>query len=321
MNVKELSADLILDEAKERSPISKMQGSVTSETQNSNMPGAWKRIDPVGPLSPLLLTSPHSGSVYPKIMQDIVRVPIEDLAQTEDAFVDELFDSSSIAGAVMVNAVYARAYVDLNRDSRELDPDMIDGKPPRACGVPTPRVEAGLGCLPRIGASGEQIYARKLTPAEVEDRLWRVHDSYHGEIRRQLMHLRDTWGEAFLLDCHSMPSQQPGRRALPDIVLGDRFGSSCTSRMIGLAERTLRNMGYSVARNAPYAGGYTTRLYGRPKSRIHALQIEINRKLYMHERSVSKSRNFEIIQRDMAILTHTLAEFARSRTGIPLAAE
>jgi len=298
-----------------------MTGLETSGTPAPDAPEAWQRIDPVCPSSPLLLTSPHSGSVYPQAMRDILTVPIEDLAQTEDAFVDELFDSGSIAGAAMIKAVYARTYVDLNRDSRELDPEMIDGKPPRACSLPTPRVEAGLGCLPRIGSSGQQIYSRKLTPEEVEERLVWVHDSYHSEIRRQLMHLRDTWGEAFLLDCHSMPSRQPGRRALPDIVLGDRFGSACTSRMIGVAERALRNMGYSVGRNAPYAGGYTTRLYGRPRSRVHALQIEINRKLYMHERSVAKSRNFDIIQRDMAILVHTLADFARSRTGIPIAAE
>lgn len=251
----------------------------------------------------------------------MLQVSIEDLAQTEDAFIDELFDSASIAGSTMIKAVYGRAYVDLNRDSRELDPAMIDGKPPRACSLMTPRVEAGLGCLPRIGASGVDIYRRKLTPDEVESRLCSVYDTYHGEIRRQLMSLRENWGEAFLLDCHSMPSHQPGRKSLPDIVLGDRFGSSCSSRMISLAERTLRNMGYSVARNAPYAGGYTTRLYGRPKSRIHALQIEINRKLYMHERSVVKSRNFEIIQRDMSRFVHTLSDFARSQTGIPLAAE
>jgi len=292
-----------------------------TESRDAGMPRAWQRTDPIGPKAPLLLSSPHSGSHYPENMKDALQVPIVDLAKTEDAFIDEIFDSSSIAGAAMIKAVYARAYVDLNRDSRELDPAMIDGKPPRACSVPTPRVEAGLGCLPRIGSSGKDIYARKLTPAEVETRLLNVYDSYHAEIRRQLMHLREMWGEAFLLDCHSMPSRQPGRRALPDIVLGDRFGSSCSSRMIGLAERTLRNLGYSVARNAPYAGGYTTRLYGRPKSRIHALQIEINRKLYMHERSVAKSRNFDIIQRDMSILVHTLADFARSETGIPLAAE
>lgn len=284
-------------------------------------PIGCQKIAPIGPIAPLVLTSPHSGTHYPKAMRDIIQVPIEDLAKTEDAFIDEIFDSAAIAGCTMVKAVYARAYVDLNRDSRELDPRMIEGKPPRACSLPTPRVEAGLGCLPRIGASGKDIYKRKLTPDEVEYRLRTVYDSYHAEIRRELMDLRELWGEVFLLDCHSMPSHQPGRRSLPDIVLGDRFGSACSSRLISLAERTLRSLGYSVARNAPYAGGYTTRLYGRPRSRVHALQIEINRKLYMHERSVSKSQNFDIIQRDMSELVHTLADFARTQSGMSLAAE
>ena len=254
-------------------------------------------------------------------MQTALQVPLIDLTRTEDAFVDELFEAAPQAGASMISAVYARGYVDLNRDARELDPAMIDGKPPRACSIPTPRVEAGLGCIPRVGASGREIYHRQLSPDEVEYRLKRVHDAYHGEIRAELVTLRETWGEAFLLDCHSMPSQQPGRRTLPDIVLGDRFGSSCTSRLVGLAERTLRDLGYSVARNAPYAGGYTTRAYGRPKSGIHALQIEINRKLYLNEKTVTKSRNFDIIQRDMGRLTHILSDFIRSRTSLGLAAE
>jgi len=250
-----------------------------------------------------------------------LQVKIEDIKRTEDAFVDELFEQAPNAGSVMISAVYARSFVDLNRDARELDPLMIDGQPPRPCSILTPRVEAGLGCLPRIGASGQDIYKDKLPAEEVEMRLSHVHDSYHNEVRGELMQLRDTWGEAFLLDCHSMPSQQPGRRSLPDIVLGDRFGSACSARMISLVERCLRSKGYSVARNTPYAGGYTTRLYGRPKSGLHALQIEINRKLYMNERAIKKSRNFNIIQSDMTELVFELADFVRSRNGMRFAAE
>lgn len=294
---------------------------VASEAQPAISPPPWTRIERTGPAAPLLLASPHSGTVYPEHMQDNLKVAIEDLSRTEDAFIDELFQSAPSAGASMITAVYARSYVDLNRDAREMDPAMIDGKPIRACAMSTPRVEAGLGCLPRVGASGRDIYKSKLLPEDVENRLSRIHDSYHFEVRRQLLEFREAWGEAFLFDCHSMPSRQPGRRTLPDIVLGDRFGSSCSARMIGLAERTLRQMGYSVARNAPYAGGYTTRLYGRPRSGIHALQIEINRKLYMNERSVTKSQNFEIIQSNMSELVSVLGEFARSRTSIQLAAE
>ena len=298
-----------------------MKDSVASQAHKSLPAPAWRKAERGGASAPLLLTSPHSGTLYPDQMRENLKVAIEDLSRTEDAFVDELFESAPEAGASMISAVYARSYVDLNRDARELDPAMIDGKPPRASSILTPRVEAGLGCLPRVGASGREIYKKRLSPAEVESRLSNIHDSYHSEVRRELFELRETWGEAFLLDCHSMPSVQPGRRALPDIVLGDRFGSSCSSRMIGLVERTLRKMGYSVARNSPYAGGFTTRLYGRPRSGIHALQIEVNRKLYMNERTIEKSENFDIIQGDMAELTSLIAEFARSRTSLQFAAE
>ena len=298
-----------------------MKEFVASEPQPPIPAPAWRKFERTGATAPLLLTSPHSGSLYPEHMRENLKVAIEDLTRTEDAFVDELFESAPHAGASMISAVYARSFVDLNRDARELDPAMIKGRPPRATSILTPRVEAGLGCLPRVGASGKDIYKNLLSSDEVEARLSQIHDSYHSEVRRELIELRETWGEAFLLDCHSMPSVQPGRRPLPDIVLGDRFGSSCGSRLIGLAERTLRKMGYSVARNAPYAGGYTTRLYGRPRSGIHALQIEINRKLYMNERSVQKSENFGIIRKDMAELTAIIAEFARSNSGMQLAAE
>lgn len=298
-----------------------MTGSVAPKAHLGNAPEPWRIADPIGPLSPLLLASPHSGSVYPKHMTDLLLVDLNDLRRTEDAFVDELFSAATISGCTILTAVYARSYVDLNRDSRELDPAMIDGKPPRASSIKTPRVEAGLGCLPKVGASGREIYARNLLPEEVEHRLVTVYDAYHQKLRSQLNQLRETWGEAFLLDCHSMPSQQPGRRMLPDIVLGDRFGSSCSAQLVSLAERTLRDLGYSVARNTPYAGGYTTRLYGRPKSGLHALQIEINRKLYMDEKRISKNDNFYIIQRDMTKLSEILSAFVRSRSGLPLAAE
>ena len=191
-----------------------------------------------------------------------LRVPLMDLRRTEDAFVDELFSSVPETGAKLVFANYSRTYVDLNRDARELDPAMFLDGPPRKVAVPTPRVEAGLGCLPRIAAGGEPIYATRLSRAEGEYRLAHVHDTYHEYVRRTLEAYRREAGIAVLIDCHSMPSKQPGRRKLADIVLGDRLGSSCDNRLTSLAERTLRDFGYTVSRNAPYAGGYTTRCYG-----------------------------------------------------------
>lgn len=239
-----------------------------------------------------------------------VRVPLMALRRIEDAFIDQLYASVPDLGGHLLCANYARAYVDLNRDARELDPLMFRDGPPRTVGLPTPRVEAGLGCLPKVAAGGELIYARPLSRADGEYRLTQVHDAYHGFVRSMLDHFRSEAGIAVLIDCHSMPSAQPGRRALPDIVLGDRFGSSCSSKLTGLAERAFRKLGYKVTRNAPYAGGYTTRCYGRPNQKIHALQIEINRGLYMDEANVRLAEGFKTVQNDLKTVIKACCAFA-----------
>ncbi|MEZ5946892.1 MAG: N-formylglutamate amidohydrolase [Hyphomonas sp.] len=246
--------------------------------------------------SPFLFASPHSGSLYPADMLEALCVPLMDLRRTEDAFVEELFAGAPAAGALLIAARYGRSVADLNRDPRELDPSMFEDAPPRPCGIPTARVEAGLGCLPRVAARGEHIYARPLTREEGEARLVHIHDAYHAALGEELLALRDAHGVAVLIDCHSMPSVQPGRRGLADIVLGDRFGSSCDPRLTARAEREFRDRGFTVARNAPYAGGYTTRRYGRPKRGVHALQIEINRGLYMNEHEVSRLAAFGAVR-------------------------
>ncbi len=236
-----------------------------------------------------------------------------DLRRTEDAFIEQLFANAPAAGGHLVYANYARAYVDLNRDARELDPLMFHDGPPRTVALPTPRVEAGLGCLPKVAAGGELIYARPMSKADGEYRLAHVHDAYHRFLRTTLDHFANEAGIAVLIDCHSMPSRQPGRKTLPDIVLGDRFGSSCSSKLTGLVERTFRKLGYNVTRNAPYAGGYTTRCYGRPKRQIHALQIEINRGLYMNEAQVERTQGFKTVQIDLETVINACCAFARAQ--------
>lgn len=262
-------------------------------------------------LAPILFTSPHSGQIYPETMMEGLRVPLMDLRRTEDAFVQELFADAPKAGGQLVFANYARGYVDLNRDARELDPDMFADGLPRNMAVASPRVEAGLGCLPRVAACGEPIYSGPLSRAEGEYRLAHVHDAYHGYVRETLEAFHADDGIGILIDCHSMPSRQPGRRKLADIVLGDRYGSSCDNRLTSFAERCFRDLGYIVCRNAPYAGGYTTRRYGRPRRGIHALQIEINRGLYMDELAVCKTNEFVAVKRDMAVISAYLCDFAR----------
>lgn len=268
---------------------------------------------PHGPERPLVFASPHSGRTYPDAMRAALGVPLIDLRRTEDAFVDELFEPATRIGASVLSARFARAYVDLNRDAAELDPTMFVDGTPRPCGIPGARVQAGLGSLPRVGASGRNIYVHRLSRAEGEARLSGVHDAYHDRLRRELARLQRSHGEVFLIDCHSMPSQQPGRRGLAEIVLGDRFGSSCCGGLTAAAERAFRRLGYRVARNAPYAGGYTTRQYGRPREGLHALQIEIRRDLYMDETLVRKTAAFASLRDDLVTVCTDLARHVSER--------
>lgn len=263
------------------------------------------------PSAPVVFASPHSGSLYPDDMQAALCVPLLDVRRTEDAFVDELFAGAPALGAGLIAARYGRSVVDLNRDPHELDPAMFVDGPPRPCALPTARVEAGLGCLPRVGARGEAIYARRLSRAEGEARLVHVHDAYHHYLAGRLEALRQEHGFALLIDCHSMPSVQPGRRGLCDIVLGDRFGSSADTRLMARIERSFRSRGFTVARNAPYAGGYTTRRYGRPRRGIHALQVEINRGLYMDEQRITRSAGFSSLKQALDLVIADIIEAAR----------
>lgn len=265
------------------------------------------QISPV----PLIFASPHSGTLYPPRMRANLAVPLIDLRRTEDAFVDELFAGAPAEGAILIDARYSRMTVDLNRDPRELDRNMFYDGLPRKCGMPTARVEAGLGCLPRVAARGDAIYKELMSREEGEKRLSQLHDTYHQALRREIDGLVAGFGECVLIDCHSMPSRLPGRRPLADIVIGDRFGSSCDHRLSARAEQAFRRQGLTVARNSPYAGGYTTRAYGRPKRGVHALQIEINRSLYLDESQVVRSEGFTALQAVISVFIAEIAAFAR----------
>lgn len=259
---------------------------------------------------PVLMTSPHSGQIYPEQLTDALKVDLIKVRRIEDAYVDKLYDHAPEYGATLIAANYARAVTDLNRDANELDPEMFSDGVPRPCGTPTTRVAAGLGCLPRIAAGGEQIYARKLTQAEGAARLNQIHDKYHERVQLELQSMRLRHGVAVLIDCHSMPSRQPSQRDLPDIILGDRFGSSCHSKLTGRVERAFKASGLRVTRNAPYAGGFTTRRYGRPKTGIHALQIEINRALYMDEETLEPHEGFATLKDMLVYVTTEIADVA-----------
>lgn len=270
--------------------------------------------EPEADFAPVVFASPHSGSFYPSYFQDQLVVPLMDLRRTEDAFVDDLFDAVSRLGAFQIAGTHGRAFVDLNRDSRELDETMFRDGTPRTTGHQSARVRAGLGSLPRVGASGREIYGDRISREDGRMRLERIHDSYHDKLHATLERCKENYGDVVLIDCHSMPSSQSGRQNLPDIVLGDRFGSSCSPRLTSLVERRFRKIGLSVARNSPYAGGYTTRRYGRPRQGVHALQIEINRGLYMDEDTVEPQPAFGGLKEKLTDVAEHVVKLAVSQS-------
>jgi N-formylglutamate deformylase len=268
-------------------------------------------VEPLRRIAPLIFASPHSGRNYPVDLLTQSRVALQGLRRSEDAYVDELFSAAAALGAPILCATTARAYVDLNRDPTELDPAMFAGEVEHA--PASPRVQAGLGAIPKIAGDGQAIYRKKLPADEAARRIGLVHAPYHAMLASLVGETEAQFGCAVLIDCHSMPSSARGPQA-PDIVLGDRHGSACHPSITTLAEATLRRLGYRVARNSPFAGGYTTQTYGKPASGVHALQIELNRSLYLDERTLERSGGFRKVRADMARLAEALvaAELHRS---------
>lgn len=266
-------------------------------------------IEPLRRTTPLIFASPHSGRRYPADLLADARVALISLRRSEDAYVDELFAGAAAHGASVLSATIARAYVDLNRDPAELDPEMFDERPPQSVHLTSARVQAGLGAIPRVSGDGQAIYRRKLTLSEAERRITAVHRPYHAMLQNLMAETREAFGCAVLIDCHSMPSNARGAHA-PDIVLGDRFGASCHPSVTALVESTLRRQGYRVARNTPFAGGHVTQTYGRPAHRSHALQIEINRALYVDERTLERTNGYQRVRADMSRLAEALSAAA-----------
>jgi N-formylglutamate deformylase len=273
---------------------------------------------PIGAAGAAVFSSPHSGRVYPRQMLARARIDAQTLRRSEDAFVDELFAAAPGFGAPLLRTDAPRAWVDLNRGLDELDPALIDGV--RAAGL-NPRLAAGLGVIPRVVAEGVAIYAGKITLAEANARLDRHWRPYHDALEGLLHDARARLGVAVLIDCHSMPSDAlrnaphvRGRR--PEIVLGDRFGVSCAPWLMRLAEQRFDDAGFRVIRNTPFAGGYITQRYGRPSQGIHALQIEIDRALYLDEQRLEKSGNFDLVQAALRPVIAALAGAAQSADAL-----
>ncbi len=261
---------------------------------------------------PLVLASPHSGATYPADFIASSRLDPVSLRRSEDAYVDELFGGAPTLGAPLIKAHFARAYLDPNREPFELDPGMFEDLLPDFVNSHSPRVRVGLGTIARVVASGEEIYARKLRFAEALQRVERLYRPYHRSLAQILATTRDRFGYFVLLDCHSMPSttlplSRAGQRGRVDIVLGDCHGTSCDSVIAETAHRILSDKGYTVVRNAPYAGGFTTTHYGKPEEGCHCLQIELGRSLYMDERSYARKPFFARLAADMRDLAAAIA--------------
>ncbi|MEQ8247177.1 MAG: N-formylglutamate amidohydrolase [Alphaproteobacteria bacterium] len=274
---------------------------------------AYELIRPRAQALPFVFASPHSGDAYSSAFLAQSRLDATAIRRSEDCFVHELFSSAPNLGSPLIRAVFPRAYLDPNREPYELDPKMFSDPLPSFANVRSARVSVGLGTIAKVVSNGAEIYRKKLRFAEVEQRIDRLYFPYHAMIKQLLVATRAKFGAAVLVDCHSMPStgttiEGDLGRPRSDIVLGDRFGTSCDPAVVDLFEKHFVEMGYTVARNDPYAGGFVTQNYGRPGSGIHALQIEINRGLYMDENTIARMPGIASLTADLGTLIAALGE-------------
>jgi N-formylglutamate amidohydrolase len=257
------------------------------------------------PHTGIVVACPHSGRYYPPELVNISRLDAFTLRRSEDAFVDKLFQGAPAIGADLLVNCFARAFVDVNRDENELDPSLITDMPISTHRL-TDRVKAGLGVIPRTVGDGVDIYRTKVTPADVRARLDEVYLPWHEAISGYLNTAHSQCGVCVLLDCHSMPNAASGDPQV-DIVLGDRFGSSCAPVLMNEALAFLRESGFKVGRNDPYAGGYSTIRHANAVAGRHGLQIEINRSLYMVEGALTQRPCFDDITQAMTKFVERLA--------------
>ncbi len=269
----------------------------------------------------VVFASPHSGRDYPWAFSRRSILDERTLRSSEDAFVDELFGAAPEHGAPLLAATYPRAWVDVNRSADELDPALIEGV---RKGIHNPRVASGLGVVPRVVANGRAIYRGKLTRREADARIQNGWRPWHDAIDSLLDESRRMFSEAILVDCHSMPHEaietlSNQKHPRPDVVLGDRFGAAAGSEVVDRIEAAFASAGLRVARNSPFAGAYVTQHYGRPVEAQHVVQIEIDRSLYMNERMIRPSPNFDEFRR---LMNGVVAEIAAiGRADIRVAAE
>jgi N-formylglutamate amidohydrolase len=282
-----------------------------------SVPGVLECFDPSGDPVPLLFDSPHSGLLYPDDFD--YQVPLMDLRQGEDAWIDELYGAATGHGAFLIRALFPRIYIDPNRHPRDIDPELLDGEWPEKL-VPTEKTRAGIGLIWRMAPSGQPIYAKPLTVAQTQSRIDTYYHPYHAAIAQTLDRLQEMFGSVWHVDCHSMPavgsarSPDPGQ-ARPDFAIGDRDGTTCSPMFTEFIVETLRGMGYDVRINDPYKGVELVRRHGDPINRRNSVQIEINRRLYMDEVTLEKNSGFNELKENITALVKALADYSKSATA------
>jgi N-formylglutamate amidohydrolase len=280
---------------------------------------AFETIRPRRLTAPIVFNSAHSGRDYPERFLRMTRLDHLSIRQSEDAWVDELLARAPHLGTPLLRAHFPRAYLDVNREPWELDPQMFVEPLSDRFNTTSPRVAAGLGTLARVVAENKPIYRELLTIEDARMRIEGIYLPYHATLQRLLSDSVNTFGVAVLVDCHSMPRiARSGDRLAPDIVLGDRYGTTCAAGLIDLCEMVFAGAGLRVARNRPYAGGFIARTYGRPQHGIHALQIEISRHLYMNEVTLEKGDGFNAIRQLVERLTLALIGYDTGLLSAPL---
>ncbi len=303
-----------------------MDGETLSSAENrfvaaAACDGATHEVQrPAAQLLPIVVASPHSGVAYSRAFVDASPLDLDLLRRSEDCYVDRLGAGAVAVGAPLLRALFPRVFLDVNREPWELDPAMFDEPLPGYVKTRTPRIAAGLGTIPRLVGNGLEIYRSKLTFREAQHRVESLHTPYHAELAALIEGTHRRFGRALLIDLHSMPSANRGGRwprgaGGADIVLGDRYGKACASSIPEAAESHLRGLGYTVVRNDPYSGGYTTRRHGRPADGRHALQVEINRAIYMDEATLAPGTDLPRVARDLTALFKCLAAALPARPG------
>ncbi len=266
------------------------------------LPSVWR--------AGVVFASPHSGDIYPPDLLDRSNLSKHQFRRNEDIFVNQLFESAVTAGAPLIRALFPRVVVDVNRAETELPAhwdsliDMPDYQ------QPTPRAAAGLGVVPTYLTETLPIYNRLPDIKDVSNRLTRLYHPYHAALAGLLETSVNRFGRALLVDCHSMPGFAPMGSRRPDIILGDRFGTSCHADTLGLLRQLFTQAGYSVGVNYPYAGGYTTSHYGKPDEGVEAIQIEVNRDLYVNPVTLSPKSGYAKLTEDLGRITHDIVASA-----------